>query len=454
MGFLLIFCFLFSALGQGCAMNGRNQHQPPSFDEFQKEFPFDENNPAHAQTWISWNGNYFHIDGYQATTGEIALSRKWLQNINLIELLNNFSRDKIQVGNTLKVNSEEFKVIGIDPWHREDFKRVIHLSKVIDLKIPFGSQKSLAIKLADVTHWLEHVPRVQRLGNQVKLVDDSPQLVSYPLGAPQNSPYYDLTEKLKLPLEHKITVEFFEEKPQVIFLKDYPKEREKHLFKVSAYDDSTPPKLLAYFERLKSPKGGHGKLFNLTPIDSHVYHFELGLTPAVHELTVYAPKSASNEQDSRDLIKIQKLLGEIPVALMKSIDVIRFDPGGLKSLGFAGSTQMKVTSFYQLTGKVYSKDSIVANILARPDVQETLWHELGHHLELEATTRVPNFNWTLWEDAIASDQKWATPYASTLTSEDFAETLSLYIKTDGGYLNPAVRHNFRHRFDLLDRLLQ
>jgi hypothetical protein len=364
-------------------------------------------------------------------------------------LMKLFPGAPIQVGSSFLLQGEQLKVIGVDSFHLKPADKVVLLARTVELASA-PEQKNLFAGTAT------QIPTVGFAGKNAILVGTSTEDLVYAEGATYDSPAYELKNWYQLPETQALEVKGPGNQKQTIPLKEFTAEMEKHVDEVTAWSNATPRKMIAHYERLKKWDTHQSFLFNMTPVKSHVYTFKLGNGSATHEIKVSAPKSRNSEQDQSDLLKIRNLLERTPTALEGYIEAIHFDPGE-NGAGLAASTTPVINgkNVRQLTFYLAADEpevSVVSDILKRPLVEETYWHELGHDLQAKVPSLIPNFMWAVWEDAIVKDAAWVTPYSMTSTSEDFPETLARYIRTDAGRTDPQIRKLLAHRFGLLDQI--
>jgi hypothetical protein len=367
----------------------------------------------------------------------------------MTSLRKQFPGAPIQVGTSYLLRGDQFKIIAIDTFHLNPIDKVVLLARTVELAST-PAQKSLLEEAPT------KIPTVSFVGKTALLVSTSTEDIVYAEGATFDSPTYELKNWYHLPETQLLEIEGPAEAKQEVSLKSLTQDIEKVADTITAYSTRTPRKIVARYERMKKWDTKQSLLFNMTPVESNVYTFKLGAGTPPHEIKVYAPKAKTAEQDQVDLQKIKSLIERTPKALQTYIEVVHFDPGE-NGAGLAASTRPIVNGkqVRQLTFYLKADEpvvSVVSDVLKRQHVEETYWHELGHDLQAKLPSLMPNFSWTVWEDAIVRDQAWVTPYAMTETSEDFPETLARYIRTNAGQADPQIRKVLSHRFALLDQI--
>jgi hypothetical protein len=456
-------------------------------EAFQKNFPHDRLDSSKAQTWIKLKNEIYQIEDYDVKSGRVSLGRNDLVSIKLSDYSSSQAKTDFTTGSVLPYRGSLYQNIGLDIWHLKDADKVMYLAKKTVMDVPLSevlANASSKVSLPDLTPFFEKLKKLPTTGkneliplleNKVVPVSNFSEYVFYRDGLIPTIAPNDVRKTIALPDDHFIKVEWadksfkappekrapFIHKEQTVYmqLKDFTPEMGHKIFRVTALDEKNPTKIVA---QIKSGLDRHGRtiLFDLSPVDSHVYTFKLGPELNAKQIKVYAPKSGNVAIDTVEKTKIEAFLNKIPLSLKDRIDVIRFDPSGLDSNGFAGSftrnengVPSRSINFYNRIGKSPVHDSVVSNILSRPNIHETLWHELIHHLQKEETLYIPNFDPKIWEDAMVKDQAWVSKYAMVNSDEDEAETGFNVIETDGGRFNPQLRSRFKNKFNLLLRFL-
>ena len=108
---------------------------------------------------------------------------------------------------------------------------------------------------------------------------------------------------------------------------------------------------------------------------------------------------------------------------------------------------------------VYENDPDPEDIILQGlyHIEGTMSHELGHLADIHthgpiSKHRIPEAN-IKWFDAMAADNTSISKSGDEKPAEDFAETMQLYIMTNGGLYYPNLTRRYAHRFTILDEFM-
>ncbi len=156
------------------------------------------------------------------------------------------------------------------------------------------------------------------------------------------------------------------------------------------------------------------------------------------------------------LHRIEQVLKQFPSVILQEIDTIYFVPRHYwneSTYTFRIDVPMSASA---QTDENFSKASIEiypsSQIMPKFMFKQSLQHELGHVM---AWANYQNFTPDRrWTEAIDADERPVSSYGQTHTAEDFAEAVRMYLASEGGLKNTLYRIKFRHRFAILDEILE
>jgi hypothetical protein len=88
-------------------------------------------------------------------------------------------------------------------------------------------------------------------------------------------------------------------------------------------------------------------------------------------------------------------------------------------------------------------------------INRTMLHEHAHVIAGQIYNNKSMLPDGTWQHAVQKDMQQGgsvTGYAQVDSAEDFAETVALYLESDGGLLDPTLRERYPHRFEALDQI--
>lgn len=196
-----------------------------------------------------------------------------------------------------------------------------------------------------------------------------------------------------------------------------------------------------------------------------------------HKIEVAIPAGPEAKTIFRQM---QAAIAEMPLKQIAALDQIRVNPTRLEGKGDGN-----FASAHRLEGNRKGIIDFYPSALGKDGSDgyhhfDIAWHELGHLIASRLfssgkdTAPIPARN---WDAAMSSDvgrnhaagkHGFVSDYAKTNIKEDFAETVMLYLATDGGRIAPpahmaerlklgsgeAVREQFRDRFLVLDKYFE
>lgn len=184
------------------------------------------------------------------------------------------------------------------------------------------------------------------------------------------------------------------------------------------------------------------------PVDVD-YHLET-VSSYRYEVTVKRPDGSEHvisvdvaiDENGRALQtpeQIRDIVAAMPEAYIGSCAKMRFDSNPYAYQEAAATAGDGRITFYPC----YHEEDAASR-------QNIDWHELGHLIaETHYGRFVPDQE---WNRAIQADAAVISDYAHVNMMEDFAETVMLYVMSDGGRLDPTMRKNFTARFAILDKI--
>ena len=94
----------------------------------------------------------------------------------------------------------------------------------------------------------------------------------------------------------------------------------------------------------------------------------------------------------------------------------------------------------------------LSNLIVLDHLRPTIYHEVGHMIAYHKYgTTEPDLK---WHDAILADNTSIFENGKTSISEDFADTMRLYLETNGGVYHPTIAKKYAHRFAILDEIMK
>lgn len=156
---------------------------------------------------------------------------------------------------------------------------------------------------------------------------------------------------------------------------------------------------------------------------SDIYNIDINLpNNKKHTVIVQIPK---NNNASNIINDLKEIMSNMPLSQIDSLQRIRINfDGDLRSPFTAASAGSKNLDFFPITLSGQKEH-----------FQQIAYHELGHLIAQKITGG--KFDIPKWNQAIDADARFygsstVTNYGNTKPSEDLAETISLYLATDGG----------------------
>lgn len=170
-----------------------------------------------------------------------------------------------------------------------------------------------------------------------------------------------------------------------------------------------------------------------------------------HPIELYVPALSDGKPDDAALRRVTDALAALPYARLSAIQGIRvnaydnhWDPQWRQA--YLNFTRSAATGGSEDARRVI--DFFPPGMATKGPGE--LRHELGHLVaEQEWSTTAPP---PRWEEAMRIDGAFASDYALNSRAEDFAETVRVYLETDAGVRDPALRRRFLSRFRILDEM--
>ena len=94
----------------------------------------------------------------------------------------------------------------------------------------------------------------------------------------------------------------------------------------------------------------------------------------------------------------------------------------------------------------------LSNLIVLDHLRSTIYHEVGHMIAYHKYGTVePDLK---WHDAILADNTSISENGKTSIPEDFADTMWLYLETNGGIYYPTIVKKYANRFAILDEIMK
>ena len=182
--------------------------------------------------------------------------------------------------------------------------------------------------------------------------------------------------------------------------------------------------------------------------------------------------------DAEVLKRLKNIFGNLPKKALSLVDIIYIkhtlsssyevlhieesdDDKRIKRIGGqSGITELQehyIVIYFELPqnhpvyrNKPHPEDIILQGLY---HAEMTMSHELGHVIARHKynDTATPDQK---WQDATLADNISISEYGDTYLAEDFAETMQLYIMTNGGLYYPEFTARYIHRFAILDEIIE
>ena len=183
------------------------------------------------------------------------------------------------------------------------------------------------------------------------------------------------------------------------------------------------------------------------------------------------------------LAKWTKWISQLPEFLFTKVKIIRINPcqddkiSGLKGemVGYGRNNNniVELFPFWCEEGENVvdmSRSVLEVNDIwkafTETDFKKLLIHELGHTFFLNSFfSRISSRfihhkihdrvhkDEVIWRNIVVQDNYFVTSYGTTGPQDDFAETMVLYVISDGGMRTPEILNYFGNRFNFIDKLL-
>jgi hypothetical protein len=205
-----------------------------------------------------------------------------------------------------------------------------------------------------------------------------------------------------------------------------------------------------------SGKGVWG-YYNNSPVIGVTARYEVPFRGGTTPVTIRYPKSANPLTNRRLRSMADDLIAHLPAEHADAQSLILIESGKFHvgtmaqaTTSTEGLTEVRVAKMFDSA----TKSSFLKRL-------ETFWHETGHTIALKLWNSKfqPSAEWAR---AVVLDGRFITGYSmhqyglrgmnKNELAEDFAESVSAYLSTDGGRTNPELRQQFSARFSVLDRI--
>ena len=174
------------------------------------------------------------------------------------------------------------------------------------------------------------------------------------------------------------------------------------------------------------------------------------------------PALPGNRPDLQMLLQLEEILTQLPTQILRKMDYLVINPAQnrtereyMQNLQYSPSPEE-----YVVGATVRQNDFRGTHIDVYPKTFEQTFpealgifrHELGH---VAASKYYGQLNPDQrWANAIMADSVVVSRYALNSGLEDFAETVRVYLSTEGGLLSPRARWLLARRFALLDEIFE
>ena len=195
---------------------------------------------------------------------------------------------------------------------------------------------------------------------------------------------------------------------------------------------------------------------NLGPRIRPAHHYKVSFKKSNSEkieLDLVIPLKEGNIADEDSLERIKQTLSEMPEEVFKG-NLKRIHVNRLELDNSHGKYEIPLAQTHKDKdkGEIEFVLEDLQSSLPPKYIRRTMAHELGHVLALKKYGG--ELHGKDWEAAMAKDGPRAvTKYAEGSSSEDFAEAVWLYIRTDGGLRHPGILKRLANRFEIIDDLL-
>ena len=174
------------------------------------------------------------------------------------------------------------------------------------------------------------------------------------------------------------------------------------------------------------------------------------------------PALPDERTDLRTLLQIEEILTKLPTQVLRKIDYLVINPTSYKvEREYIQNLKHSLSPEEYRIGATVRQDDfrgthmdVYPRTLEQtfPETLQIFRHELGHVVASKYYGQLnPDQRWA---NAIMADSVVASRYALNSGMEDFAETVRVYLSTEGGLHSPQARWLLARRFALLDEILE
>ena len=201
---------------------------------------------------------------------------------------------------------------------------------------------------------------------------------------------------------------------------------------------------------------------------SHIFQTSFSYKEKPHQFNLVIPATMVNEVNMVLLDKMKHLLGNLSSRALKDVDEIALNPYPRGDDPFWKHVKSPKGQALPET----LEDTVIGDATISPNGKTLLnlypfaytalplekfifevHHELGHLVAIRHFGEGDPGD--EWAKAIDADGGFIiSPDGKRSHAEDFAESLALYIYTDGGVRDAGTLEKFSHRFEILDRLME